>query len=176
VLVGNKSDKSYEREVSFEEGAALARDIGCEFFETSAKTAQNIDLAFVTLVRALRQVRNPQSHTHYDRYGTHNPRHRWHRLLPARVASGSELRGFSNPMLLHLEKFIKSLQTRYAVHQRRHNIVEQHHRYVVVSREILLLTGNYILLNPLSHSQTPGSSPPIYQVSELCSQYNFDLI
>ncbi|XP_006460506.1 hypothetical protein AGABI2DRAFT_55947, partial [Agaricus bisporus var. bisporus H97] len=41
VLIGNKSDQDSEREVSREEGIALAKLLGCEFFETSAKTAQN---------------------------------------------------------------------------------------------------------------------------------------
>ncbi|KAJ7816211.1 ras protein [Mycena olivaceomarginata] len=58
MLVGNKSDKAYEREVSKEEGAALARHFGCEFIETSAKTAQNVEQVFTSLVRALRQTRN----------------------------------------------------------------------------------------------------------------------
>jgi GTPase KRas protein len=58
MLVGNKCDKTYEREVSKEEGAALARNFGCEFIETSAKTAQNVERLFMNLVRALRQTRN----------------------------------------------------------------------------------------------------------------------
>ncbi|KAF7306636.1 Protein ras-2 [Mycena indigotica] len=58
MLVGNKCDKTYEREVSKEEGAALARQFGCEFIETSAKTAQNVERVFTSLVRALRQTRN----------------------------------------------------------------------------------------------------------------------
>ncbi|KAJ6604310.1 ras protein [Mycena vulgaris] len=58
MLVGNKCDKTYEREVSKEEGATLARQFGCEFIETSAKTAQNVERVFTSLVRALRQTRN----------------------------------------------------------------------------------------------------------------------
>jgi GTPase KRas protein len=58
MLVGNKCDKTYEREVSREEGAALARQFGCEFLETSAKTAQNVELIFKNLVRSLRQTKN----------------------------------------------------------------------------------------------------------------------
>jgi len=54
VLVGNKCDKQYEREVSREEGAAMARDFGCRFLETSAKTAQNVEKLFTDLVRLLR--------------------------------------------------------------------------------------------------------------------------
>ena len=57
VLVGNKCDKTYEREVSREEGAALARSFGCDFLETSAKTSHNVERLFTNLVRALRQTR-----------------------------------------------------------------------------------------------------------------------
>jgi GTPase KRas protein len=58
ILVGNKADKTHEREVSKEEGSALARNFGCDFIETSAKTSQNVNLLFMNLVRALRQTRN----------------------------------------------------------------------------------------------------------------------
>lgn len=58
MLVGNKCDKTYEREVSKEEGAALARQFGCEFMETSAKTSHNVERLFMNLVRALRQTRS----------------------------------------------------------------------------------------------------------------------
>ncbi|KAJ7069454.1 ras protein [Mycena amicta] len=54
MLVGNKCDIISDREVSKDEGAALARRFGCEFVETSAKTAQNVERVFTNLVRALR--------------------------------------------------------------------------------------------------------------------------
>ncbi|EIN13603.1 ras protein [Punctularia strigosozonata HHB-11173 SS5] len=57
MLVGNKCDKSYEREVSRDEGAAMARNFGCGFLETSAKTAYNVETLFTNLVRALRQTK-----------------------------------------------------------------------------------------------------------------------
>lgn len=57
MLVGNKCDKQYEREVSRDEGAQLARNFGCDFLETSAKTATNVERLFTTLVRLLRQTR-----------------------------------------------------------------------------------------------------------------------
>jgi GTPase KRas len=57
MLVGNKCDKQYEREVSREEGAQLARNFGCEFLETSAKTAYNVERLFTTLVRLLRATK-----------------------------------------------------------------------------------------------------------------------
>jgi len=46
VLVGNKADKMQEREVSAAEGQALARRMGCEFVETSAKTRHNLETAY----------------------------------------------------------------------------------------------------------------------------------
>ena len=61
ILVGNNCDKAYEREVSREEGAALARKFGCEFLETSAKTAQNVERLFTNLVRTLRNHKESQS-------------------------------------------------------------------------------------------------------------------
>ena len=57
MLVGNKCDKTFEREVSKEEGAALARQFGCDFIETSAKTAHNVERLFMNLVRSLRATR-----------------------------------------------------------------------------------------------------------------------
>ena len=55
MLVGNKCDKTFEREVSREEGAAMARHFGCEFIETSAKTGENVERVFTNLIRTLRQ-------------------------------------------------------------------------------------------------------------------------
>jgi len=57
VLVGNKCDKTYEREVSREEGQALARSFGCDFLETSAKTSHNVERLFMNLVRSLRDTK-----------------------------------------------------------------------------------------------------------------------
>jgi len=54
LLVGNKSDKATEREVSYEEGAQLAQKYECNFFETSAKTSLNVDGLFTDIVRTLR--------------------------------------------------------------------------------------------------------------------------
>ena len=60
MLVGNKCDKQYEREVSRDEGANMARNFGCEFLETSAKTATNVELLFTTLVRLLRRTKQTE--------------------------------------------------------------------------------------------------------------------
>ncbi|KAJ6532059.1 ras protein [Mycena capillaripes] len=58
VLVGNKCDKESEHEVPKEDGAALARRLGCEFTETSAETAQNVNPVVISVVRALRQAKD----------------------------------------------------------------------------------------------------------------------
>ncbi|KAJ7819099.1 hypothetical protein B0H14DRAFT_2372787, partial [Mycena olivaceomarginata] len=54
----NKCNEHSKREVPREDGAALARRLGCEFTETSAKTAQNVDRAVTSVVRALRQAKD----------------------------------------------------------------------------------------------------------------------
>ncbi|KIX93115.1 protein Ras-2 [Fonsecaea multimorphosa CBS 102226] len=57
MLVGNKSDQHHEREVPFQEGQALAKDLGCEFVEASAKNCINVEKAFYDVVRQLRRQR-----------------------------------------------------------------------------------------------------------------------
>ncbi|CBZ55144.1 hypothetical protein NCLIV_055690 [Neospora caninum Liverpool] len=52
MLIGNKCDLE-RREVSFDEGAAFARQHGLIFLETSAKTAQNVDEAFILTARKI---------------------------------------------------------------------------------------------------------------------------
>ncbi|KAF2083203.1 GTPase NRas precursor [Saccharata proteae CBS 121410] len=57
MLVGNKCDRVTEREVSTQEGSALARDLGCDFVEASAKNCVNVEKAFYDVVRQLRRQR-----------------------------------------------------------------------------------------------------------------------
>lgn len=54
MLIGNKSDLE-RREVSYEEGAKFAREHGLIFCETSAKTAQNVEDAFMNTSRQIYQ-------------------------------------------------------------------------------------------------------------------------
>ncbi|KAI1260910.1 ras small monomeric GTPase [Xylariaceae sp. FL1019] len=61
MLVGNKSDRVTEREVSTQEGHALARELGCEFVEASAKNCINVEKAFYDVVRILRRQREAAS-------------------------------------------------------------------------------------------------------------------
>lgn len=60
MLVGNKSDKAVERAVSAQEGQALAKELGCEFVEASAKNCINVEKAFYDVVRMLRNQRMQQ--------------------------------------------------------------------------------------------------------------------
>ncbi|KAF8339891.1 ras protein, partial [Cantharellus anzutake] len=54
VIVGNKCDLEYERQVGMNEGRDLAKHFGCGFLETSAKLRINVDNAFHDLVRSIR--------------------------------------------------------------------------------------------------------------------------
>lgn len=54
VVVGNKSDLEDERQVSYEDGLYLAKQMNAPFLETSAKQAIHVEDAFYTLVRLVR--------------------------------------------------------------------------------------------------------------------------
>jgi len=47
MLIGNKSDLDHKRAVSTEEGEQFAKENGLIFIETSAKTAANVEEAFI---------------------------------------------------------------------------------------------------------------------------------
>lgn len=55
VLVANKIDLESKREVTTEEGQALAQEFDCPFFETSAALRHFVDDVFHTLVRRIRK-------------------------------------------------------------------------------------------------------------------------
>merc|ERR1712203_296902 len=54
MLIGNKADLE-RREVSYDEGAQFARQHGLIFHETSAKTAQNVEEAFIQTARKIHE-------------------------------------------------------------------------------------------------------------------------
>lgn len=62
MLVGHDYTEDEEakaggREVSWQEGSALARELGCEYVEACAETGLNVEKAFFDIVRELRKQR-----------------------------------------------------------------------------------------------------------------------
>ena len=55
MLIGNKSDLQHRRAVTYEEGEAFAKEHGLVFMETSAKTAHNVEEAFINTAREIYQ-------------------------------------------------------------------------------------------------------------------------
>lgn len=51
VIAGNKADCGSDRAIRREEGERLAREYRVTFMETSAKSGQNVELAFHAIAR-----------------------------------------------------------------------------------------------------------------------------
>ncbi|KAJ3425477.1 ras-like protein rasb [Anaeramoeba flamelloides] len=59
VLCGNKCDLEKQREVSIKEGKAIAESLSLSFFETSAKTTNNLVESFHEIVKLIRKSAGP---------------------------------------------------------------------------------------------------------------------
>lgn len=60
VLVGNKSDlRPEQRQVSPEEGKALAVECKCAWTETSAKYSENVNKAFELMIQEVEKTQAP---------------------------------------------------------------------------------------------------------------------
>ena len=54
LLVGNKSDLTAKRQVTYEQAKEFADSMNMEFLETSAKAASNVDRAFLTIATQIK--------------------------------------------------------------------------------------------------------------------------
>ena len=69
ILAGNKSDMGDRRQVSFEEGQEYAQRMNLLFFETSAKTGQNIKTLFNELAKKLTGIETNPINNHEEKTG-----------------------------------------------------------------------------------------------------------
>ncbi|TFG05565.1 MAG: GTP-binding protein [Promethearchaeota archaeon] len=46
IIIGNKMDLAEDRKLSLNDGESLANELGFEFYETSAKSAENVEKVF----------------------------------------------------------------------------------------------------------------------------------
>ena len=70
MLIGNKNDLEHRRAVSTEEGKAFADEHGLVFMETSAKTAYNVERAFVSTAEEIHaNIESGQIDVSNERFG-----------------------------------------------------------------------------------------------------------
>ncbi|MCJ1405826.1 Ras GTPase [Xylographa trunciseda] len=88
IIVGNKCDLDGDREVSTQEGEAMARGFGCKFIETSAKSRINVDNAFFEIVREIRRYnKEMSSYTSGTQSGANGP------IKPMEMSDQGQSRG-----------------------------------------------------------------------------------
>ncbi|GAA5798587.1 Ras-like protein 3 [Helicostylum pulchrum] len=65
ILIGNKCDIEHDRQVSMQDGKALAKYYGCQFLETSAKQRIRIEETFYGIVREIRRLNEEKRGKNY---------------------------------------------------------------------------------------------------------------
>jgi len=60
LIVGNKSDLTTKRAVAYESGQELAESLGLGFVEASARSAQNVEIAFAKLIEQVLSSQPPR--------------------------------------------------------------------------------------------------------------------
>jgi len=66
ICLGNKSDLEPQRTVQTSEGQQLARSLGIQFMETSAKTRTNVEESFFAVVRQIRETMPSKSNLPWE--------------------------------------------------------------------------------------------------------------
>lgn len=66
ILVGNKSDLGQYRRITGDQGEQLAAKYGAPFYETSAKTGENIQKAFDTLI-SIAEIKETVKHEEQEK-------------------------------------------------------------------------------------------------------------
>ncbi|CAH6719881.1 rheb-like protein Rhb1p [[Candida] jaroonii] len=59
ILIGNKSDLNYQRQVEYSQGEELAKKFNCKFLEASVKDNLNITKSFEMLIDKIELIQNP---------------------------------------------------------------------------------------------------------------------
>jgi GTPase SAR1 family protein len=54
VLIGNKADLTDKKVIETEQGMALAKEFGMAFFETSARTGNNVNETFFHISKSIK--------------------------------------------------------------------------------------------------------------------------
>ncbi|CAI5758792.1 unnamed protein product [Candida verbasci] len=67
ILIGNKYDLNYQRQISKEEGEELAKKFNCKFMETSVRENININNSFETLINDIEKIQNPPIQKNNDK-------------------------------------------------------------------------------------------------------------
>lgn len=70
LLVGNKSDLTSKRAVTFDQGKEFADSLGIEFLETSAKNSTNVEKAFMTMAAQIKSRMKSQPVPNNNAKGT----------------------------------------------------------------------------------------------------------